>query len=415
VIYPNPSAATRWGLSAVLLIATGFALHLGQMIFIPTIIALLFAAMLWPVVTWIHRDIPLPSLSFRDAFPWVVPCLFWWRIPWSLACTFVVVCVFGLTLLVPATGSVFVPRVLQSLSNPDKQQEYYADVRKKIGDLGVTLDPDYFPEKGIDSIIFRSVNQTLDPEKPFLVPFLWQTTQYGMSWILHWLLITFLLLFFLLEGPMLTRRVTEIFGPNETMQAKASMALRDMATQVRTYLVWRTIVNFGLAAVLGFVYQYVFHLSDPWTWALLAAVLCYIPYLGNILAGIPPVIDAFANSPSPWTAVGVLVFYIIVCTVEGYLIVPVVMGRPLQINATTVLLACLFWNLLWGLTGLFLAMPLMAAIKSTCAHVPGWEPWANLMSTEDPEPRVVPEPYVKQAEPVTGLTAEAVRGDNVGG
>ena len=39
-------------------------------------------------------------------------------------------------------------------------------------------------------------------------------------------------------------------------------------------------------------------------------------------------------------------------------------------NATTVMLACLFWELVWGSPGLFLAMPLMAAVKAICYHVP---------------------------------------------
>src|ERR1700731_5306626 len=59
------------------------------------------------------------------------------------------------------------------------------------------------------------------------------------------------------------------------------------------------------------------------------------------------------------------------------------MGRSMELNATTVMLACLFWELVWGLPGLFLAMPLMAAIKAICAHVPGWRPWANLMSSSE--------------------------------
>jgi hypothetical protein len=70
---------------------------------------------------------------------------------------------------------------------------------------------------------------------------------------------------------------------------------------------------------------------------------------------------------------------------EGYVIVPVVMGRSMELNATTVILACLFWELLWGLPGLFLAMPLMAGIKAICENVPDWRPWANLMSTRASE------------------------------
>jgi hypothetical protein len=123
-------------------------------------------------------------------------------------------------------------------------------------------------------------------------------------------------------------------------------------------------------------------------WAIFLAILNYIPYLGPIIAGVPPVIDAFL-SVSGAGAVGVLVFYVVIIIVEGYLIVPLVMGRSMDMNATTVMLACLFWELLWGPLGLFLAMPLMAAVKAICYHVDGWRPWANLMSTSEEVPRPV--------------------------
>ena len=128
-------------------------------------------------------------------------------------------------------------------------------------------------------------------------------------------------------------------------------------------------------------------LSQPWTWALLTAVLWYVPYIGPIIAGFPPVLDAFISCDNPWVAVGILVFYVLFVMLEGYFIVPVVMGRSMELNATTVMLACLFWELVWGVPGLFLAMPLMAAVRTICMHVPDWQPWANLMGTrENPLP-----------------------------
>lgn len=233
----------------------------------------------------------------------------------------------------------------------------------------------------------------------------------GLRFLWQWVLIMFILLFLLLEGPMLTRRGVEVFGPSQEIQSRVVEALTDMAGQVRTYVVWRTIVNFGLAIILGLVYQWL-GLSQPWTWAMLTAVLCYIPYLGPIAAGIPPVLDAFVTAPSPWYAVGVLAFYLVVVTVEGYLIVPVVMGRPMNLNATTVLLACLFWELVWGTTGLFLAMPLMAALKAVCTHVPDWQAWANLMSTDEPAPTLAAAPapavqaILEETEVLNHITAE---------
>jgi predicted PurR-regulated permease PerM len=169
------------------------------------------------------------------------------------------------------------------------------------------------------------------------------------------------------------------------VRSKVGVALTDMSNRIRSYLVWRTIINFSMSLFLGLVYH-VLGLSQPWTWALMTAVLWYVPYIGPILAGVPPVLDAFVSCDSPWVSIGILVFYIAFVTLEGYFIVPVVMGRSMELNATTVMLACLFWELVWGPAGLFLAMPLMAALKTVCTHVPDWQPWANLMSTRDEPP-----------------------------
>ena len=117
------------------------------------------------------------------------------------------------------------------------------------------------------------------------------------------------------------------------------------------------------------------------------AILWYVPYLGPILAGVPPVLDAFVTCVAvggDWHS-----RFVAFVIVEGYFVVPVVMGRSMELNATAVMLACLFWELVWGTSGLFLAMPLMAVLKTICTHVPDWQPWANLMSTRDEPPPLV--------------------------
>jgi predicted PurR-regulated permease PerM len=303
-------------------------------------------------------------------------------VPWSLACTAVVLVLFGGSLLIPVGLGVVVPRVLQNLSDRKRQQEFYEDFRTKVGELGVTLDEEKgpFPKLATNSVFASALEEAINPRGQFLVPVLWQATSLGLSALMYWVLITFLLLFILIEGPMLGRRIGQLIGPGALIQAKATEALAEMSHQVRRYLVWRTIVNCGLALVLGAFYR-LMGLSEPVAWALLVVVLGYIPYLGLIAAGIPPVLDAFVTSPHPSYALIVLFVYVLVCTLESYLIVPLVMGRSLELNATTVLLACLFWDLIWGTTGLFLAMPLMAAIRSACWHVPDLQPWAILMGT----------------------------------
>ncbi|HEV3258078.1 MAG TPA: hypothetical protein VG013_14430, partial [Gemmataceae bacterium] len=74
----NIGSATRWGLNLLALLGGAVALYLGESIFIPTVIALLLAAMLWPVVRWMRKAL---------------------RLPWTISCLTVVVALVALNLL----------------------------------------------------------------------------------------------------------------------------------------------------------------------------------------------------------------------------------------------------------------------------------------------------------------------------
>jgi predicted PurR-regulated permease PerM len=358
----NLTVATRIGLNLLALLGVLVALRLGESIFVPLVIALLLATILWP------------SANRLNSF---------YRLPWPVACLGAVLVLVFLNLVVTVGFVVAVPRMLQDLPGPydeKRQQELYEQFRGRLEKVSpLPLDQNYFPEKAEDSQTFQYIRKTL--QGTYITDAILRLSSYVGSWLWEFVLILFILLFLLLEGRMLTRRFTEVFGPSAEARDKVAATLLDMTTAVRTYLIWRTLINIGLGIVVGLVYQ-AMGLHQSWTWALLTAVLCYIPYLGPIIAGIPPVLDALVHV-SPWAALGVVVFFTLLVTLEGYLIVPVVMGRHMDLNATTVLLACLFWDLVWGTPGLFLAMPLMAAIKSICDHVPGWKPWANLMSARE--------------------------------
>jgi predicted PurR-regulated permease PerM len=385
----NLTTATRVGLNLLAVLGAVVALYLGKSVFVPLVIAVLLAGMSWPTVAWLNSRL---------------------RFPWGFSCLLVVAGLVVLNLLVSFGFFLAVNSMLQelpSLRYSEGQKDLYKTVWNRVNKVwplapspDVSLDnPEkskpLFPEEPKDSKAFDYIQQTLS-EGTYIKSALGYIGYYANNWLWQWVLVMFMLLFLLVEGKMLSRRVVEIFGPSKEAQAKAVETLGEMAAAVRTYLVWRTLVNFAIGVVLGLVYQWIFQMKQPWTWALLTSVACYVPYLGPIFAGMPPAVDAFLSSPSPWYALGVIVFYVGVITIEGYVLVPVVMGRHMELNATTVLLACLFWELVWDLPGLFLAMPLMAALKAICAHVPGWRPWANLMSSND----AVPPEKVRSAESI---------------
>ena len=95
--------------------------------------------------------------------------------------------------------------------------------------------------------------------------------------------------------------------------------------------------------------------------------------------------------------------YLAVLGIEEYVITPLVMGRSLDLNGTTVLVACLFWGYLWGLVGLVLAMPITVSLKVVFQAVPELNRWAELMSLDWQSPDAV----AVQPDPKAGTTVPA--------
>lgn len=346
--------ATRWGINSLALLGVVVALKWGKPLFLPIVISMMLAVVIRPLV-----------LYFQDS----------WYLPRVLAG----MAAISLLLLACFLGVLWAALAVQALveelpHTSDQQEAAYEKLRSRFADINEQLAESLFPPKAEDSVVFKNTNQFLrdleDKAPGHVRTFIEQTV-----------LILFLVLFLSIEGDMLIRRTAEIFGPSTGPGSKAALlALKDMARQVRNYLVWRTVINLGMALFLWAIYWQL-GLRQAWTWAILAGILTYVPYIGPIIAGIPPILDAFVTV-GPGTALVVFIIYVLILTAEGYLVFPLVLGRHMEMNATTVMLACLFWYVVWDEVGLFLALPLMAGIKAICEHVPGWRPWANLMGME---------------------------------
>jgi len=357
----NLTTASRYGLNALALVGASIALYHGRSIFVPLCIAALLAAIMWPYAR---------SLKHR------------FRMPWFFACATVVAGLVAVIVPLFALISVAITQMLNDLPSSEQQrQAMYERIRSQVTMSSPFAIDEQLPPNAADSPIYQQLQKALTGD--YILKALLDLTQFGGLLLFQAVLILFVLLFLLLEGQMLVSKIRNIFGPGPAVQGHLTATFREMAAAVRSYLIWRTLVNFGLAIVLGIVYHSI-GLKQATLWAVLTFILCYVPYLGTIAAGAPPLLEALIlPNLGPGAAIGILIFYTAVVTFEGYIIVPWVMGRSMELNATTVLLACLFWDLVWGTAGLFLAMPLMAAIKAVCMHVEGWSAWGHLMSSEE--------------------------------
>ena len=108
----------------------------------------------------------------------------------------------------------------------------------------------------------------------------------------------------------------------------------------------------------------------------LSGFLSLVPYLGVVLAMVPPILVGIGQLEPT----GLLV--VALCVVGMHLLAlnvlyPKLLGSRLRLNPLAVTIALLFWGTVWGAVGLVLAIPITGAIKIIFDHVEAMKPWAD--------------------------------------
>ena len=97
-------------------------------------------------------------------------------------------------------------------------------------------------------------------------------------------------------------------------------------------------------------------------WAVLAFILNYIPTIGSIIAAIPAILVSLAVNDLSST-LWLTLIYLVLNIAIGNFIEPKFLGKELGISTLVVILSLLFWGFVFGIGGMFLAVPLTMSIK----------------------------------------------------
>lgn len=188
-----------------------------------------------------------------------------------------------------------------------------------------------------------------------------------------------ILLYFLLanDGVFLNKLIRLL--PTLSDKKRAVSIATEIEGQVSRYLFTQTLINVGLGIAVGTTVG-ILGLPNPIMWGAMVAVLNFIPYLGALTGIIAVTMGAILSFDSLSYALVFPAVYLTFATLEGNLITPWVMGRSLTLNPVMILLSLIFWGWLWGIPGIILAVPILAAFKIFCAHVESMAPVAEFLS-----------------------------------
>ncbi len=192
-------------------------------------------------------------------------------------------------------------------------------------------------------------------------------------------LTTLILLYFLLAYDAVFLAKLIKLMPTLSDKKRAVSIAHEIESQVSRYLFTITIINLCLGAAVGLAVG-LLGLPNPVMWGVMVAVLNFIPYLGALTGIVCMTLGALLSFNSVGYAMLFPAAYFVLASLEGNFITPHVMGRSLTLNPVLVLLSLTFWGWMWGIVGVILAVPILAAFKIFCAHIEPMEPLAEFMS-----------------------------------
>ena len=142
-----------------------------------------------------------------------------------------------------------------------------------------------------------------------------------------------------------------------------------------------------ILAVMNAIAFYALGIKHALFFAVFAAILNIIPYVGPLIGSIVPITYALLTKDSLWYPVGVLIAMNVIQTIEGNFLTPKIVGSNVSLNPITSLLALLIGGALWGVVGMILFIPATAILKKLLELSPATEVYGFLLGEEDPELR----------------------------
>jgi predicted PurR-regulated permease PerM len=336
-------------LTGLFILALFYTMYFMRSILLPIVLALLLSYLLRPIVRALARA----------------------KIPSQLGAALILIALFiwigyGVSALAAPVASWLekAPSGLQELQRkfmPMKKS--MTQVAQATGEIEKLATPDS-ATKGAVEVKRHPITEILYVRTP--------------EFITSALLLLILLYFLLAYDGVFVAKLIKLM-PTLSDKKRAVSIAHEIESHISRYLLTVTLINTCLGLAVGTTVG-LLGLRNPVMWGVVVAVLNFVPYLGALTGIICMTIGATLSFDSLSYALVFPAVYLLFSTLEGNFVTPWVMGRSLTLNPVIILLSLTFWGWMWGIAGVILAVPILAAFKIFCAHVKPMEPLAEFLS-----------------------------------
>ncbi|MEO6829696.1 MAG: AI-2E family transporter [Acidobacteriaceae bacterium] len=184
------------------------------------------------------------------------------------------------------------------------------------------------------------------------------------------LLVTVFTFFMLLQREDLRNRLIRITGRSHLHVM--TQAMDEAGNRVSRYFQLQLLVNICYGSII-FAAMHFIGLPHAMLWGALAGLLRFIPYIGAPVAALLPTLLSMAVFTG-WThTLIVMAVFFCVEVVTANFLEPHLYGKQTGLSSLAILIAAVFWTLIWGPIGLILSVPLTVCLAVVGGHVPNLE------------------------------------------
>lgn len=196
------------------------------------------------------------------------------------------------------------------------------------------------------------------------------------------ILFALILLFFLVaSGDMFLSKAVQSFE-RFSEKRRAVEVLHAIEDRLGYYLGGITIINAGLGIAVAIAMS-LWNLPGAVLLGFMAFGLNFVPFLGGLAGATIAAAIAFVSLDGTWAAAGVFGTYILLTSIEGQFITPVVISRRMRLNTTVVFLSVAFFAWIWSVMGMVVALPILIVLKIACDETQSLQTLARFLGDVD--------------------------------
>lgn len=190
-----------------------------------------------------------------------------------------------------------------------------------------------------------------------------------------------LALFLLSSGTLFYLKLIQSFSSFRDKKNALQM-IYELERRISRYLLTITAINAAVGAAVACL---AFAVGLPYApiWGVVAFLLNFLPYLGTIVGTTLFAAVSLVTFDDLGVALLAPALYLAIGLIEGQIVTPAIVGRRLEINSVSVLLAVIFWGWLWGVAGALVAVPFLVVIKVVCDNFEALRPFGNFLGAAE--------------------------------